>query len=291
MFRERSPVSCTAGRECSIAPHESQGTEVLPELGVQREHCYSRRMSGEYRKLSIPGLLSCSHTTLCTLWGLVPFGVCTLWGQTDLEFSPLRPRASSSAMRSRLAFDSLWSRAANRADRLGTLWGGRGQGSARARRGWPRYGASPGRRGQRGPTSGSRAGRVGPGRPRTGCTPPRSPGQDPILEAGVAPGTGRDGSDRQGAGETIQESLTAEEPSMPCLGPRGGRRGSQTGRHEATVGCLRIGPSELAGSGRKQRVVGHPVQAIAAAENPGQLDRIQASGVADRPARTGLRWT
>src|SRR5271166_6058456 len=66
--------------------------------------------------------------------------------------------------------------------------------------------------------------------------------------------------------QTIQESLTAEEPSMPCLGPRGGRRGSQTGRHEATVGCLRIGPSELAGPGRKQRVVGHPVQAIAAAE-------------------------
>ena len=46
-----------------------------------------------------------------------------LWGQTDLEFSPLRPRARSSAMRSRLAFDSLWSRAANRADRLGTLSG------------------------------------------------------------------------------------------------------------------------------------------------------------------------
>ena len=44
-------------------------------------------------------------------------------GQTDLEFSPLRPRASSSARRSRLAFDSLWSRAANRADRLGTLSG------------------------------------------------------------------------------------------------------------------------------------------------------------------------
>ena len=69
--------------------------------------------------------------------------------------------------------------------------------------------------------------------------------------------------------QTIQESLTAEEPSMPCLGPRGGRQGSQTGRHEATVGCLRIGPSELAGPGRKQRVVGHPVQAIAAAEIPG----------------------
>ena len=69
--------------------------------------------------------------------------------------------------------------------------------------------------------------------------------------------------------QTIQESLTAEEPSMPCLGPRGGRRGSQTGRHEATVGCLRIGPSELAGPGRKQRVVGHPVQAIAAAEIAG----------------------
>src|SRR5208282_1713827 len=49
--------------------------------------------------------------------------LCALWGQTDLEFSPLRPRARSSAMRSRLAFDSLWSRAANRADRLGTLSG------------------------------------------------------------------------------------------------------------------------------------------------------------------------
>ena len=47
----------------------------------------------------------------------------SLWGQTDLEFSPLRPRARSSARRSRLAFDSLWSRAANRADRLGTLSG------------------------------------------------------------------------------------------------------------------------------------------------------------------------
>jgi hypothetical protein len=50
-------------------------------------------------------------------WGLHP------WGQTDLEFSPLRPRASSSAMRSRLASDWVWSRAANRADRLGTLSG------------------------------------------------------------------------------------------------------------------------------------------------------------------------
>ena len=47
----------------------------------------------------------------------------SLWAQTDLEFSPLRPRARSSARRSRLAFDSLWSRAANRADRLGTLSG------------------------------------------------------------------------------------------------------------------------------------------------------------------------
>src|SRR5208337_2686737 len=68
--------------------------------------------------------------------------------------------------------------------------------------------------------------------------------------------------------QAIQESLTAEEPAMPRLGPRGGRPGGQTGRHEATVGCLRIGPSELAGPGRKQRVVGHPVQAIAAAEIP-----------------------
>ena len=110
------------------------------------------------------------------------------WGQTDLEFSPLRPRARSSAMRSRLAFDSLWSRAANRADRLGTLSGARGQGSARARRGWPRYGASPGRRGQRGLASGSHARRVGPGRPRTGCTPPRSPGRGPTREADAAPG-------------------------------------------------------------------------------------------------------
>ena len=147
------------------------------------------------------------------------------WGQTDLEFSPLRPRARSSAMRSRLAFDSLWSRAANRADRLGTLSGARGQGSARARRGWPRYGASPGRRGQRGLASGSHARRVGPGRPRTGCTPPRSPGRDPILEAGVAPGAGRDGPDRRGAG--------ADDPGIAhCRGaihavprPTGGQAG------------------------------------------------------------------
>ena len=47
------------------------------------------------------------------LWGqtdspsLAIFGVGHLWAQTDLEFSPLRPRARSSAMRSRLAFDSL----------------------------------------------------------------------------------------------------------------------------------------------------------------------------------------
>ena len=45
--------------------------------------------------------------------------------------------------------------------------------------------------------------------------------------------------------QTIQESLTAEEPSMPCLGPRGSRRGSQTGRHEATVGCLSLGSLSL----------------------------------------------
>ena len=55
--------------------------------------------------------------------GLQVSAASSLWGQTDLEFSPLRPRARSSAMRSRLAFDSLWSRAANRADRLGTLSG------------------------------------------------------------------------------------------------------------------------------------------------------------------------
>ena len=128
-----------------------------------------------------------------TLWG-------TLWGQTDLEFSPLRPRARSSARRSRLVFDSLWSRAANRADRLGTLSGRERPRSGTSWRGWPRYGASPGRRGQRGLASGSHARRVGPGRPRTSCTPPRSPGRDPILEAGVAPGAGRGGPDRRGAG-------------------------------------------------------------------------------------------
>jgi hypothetical protein len=48
------------------------------------------------------------------------------WGQTDLEFSPLRPKASSSATRSRLAFDWVWSRAANRADRLATAGDRRG---------------------------------------------------------------------------------------------------------------------------------------------------------------------
>src|SRR5271157_3994890 len=68
-------------------------------------------------------------------------------------------------MRSCLALDWVWSRAANRADRLGTLSGVRGRGSARARRGWTRYGASPGRRGRRGPASGSHARRVGPDRP------------------------------------------------------------------------------------------------------------------------------
>jgi len=60
---------------------------------------------------------SCLAFPSLPLWGL------PLWGQTDLEFSPLRPRARSSAMRSCLAFDSLWSSAANRADRLGTLSG------------------------------------------------------------------------------------------------------------------------------------------------------------------------
>ena len=78
---------------------------------------------------------------------------------------------------------------------------------------------------------------------------------------------------------------------MPCLGQWGGRRGSQTGRHEATVGCLRIGPCELAGRGRKQRVVGHPVQAIATAEIAGATRPYPGPRVAARPARTGLRWT
>ena len=40
-----------------------------------------------------------------------------LWGQTNLEFPPLGPRASSSAMSSCLAVESLWSRAVNRAER------------------------------------------------------------------------------------------------------------------------------------------------------------------------------
>ena len=51
----------------------------------------------------------------------------------------------------------------------------------------------------------------------------------------------------EASAQTIQESLTAEEPSMPCLGPRRGRRGSQTGRHEATVGCLSLGRVDLGG--------------------------------------------
>ena len=63
------------------------------------------------------------------------------------------------------------------------------------------------------------------------------------------------------------------------------RRGSQTGRHEATVGCLRIGPSELAGPGRKQRIVGHPVQAIAAAEIAGTARPYPGLGASWEP-----RW-
>ena len=85
--------------------------------------------------------------------------------------------------------------------------------------------------GSAGRRAGATRGELAPVNPVPAARRLRSPGRDPILEAGVAPDAGRDGSDRRGMAQTIQESLTAEEPSMPCLGPRGGRRGSQTGRH------------------------------------------------------------
>ena len=64
-----------------------------------------------------------AQTDLGGLWAqtdLVVFGV-----QTDLEFSPLRPSACSSAMRSCLAFDSVWSSSLGQfaPDKLGTLSG------------------------------------------------------------------------------------------------------------------------------------------------------------------------
>src|SRR5271157_5674049 len=93
---------------------------IVPVLACGRhdgaEFLVSEFEEGENLRGSLWG-----QTDLGSLWGQTDLG--SLWGQTDLEFSPLRPRARSSAMRSRLAFDSLWSRAANRADRLGTLSG------------------------------------------------------------------------------------------------------------------------------------------------------------------------
>ena len=54
----------------------------------------------------------------------------SLFGSDRFRIFSAQAKAHSSAMRSCLAFDSVWSRAANRADRLGTLSGGRGRGSA-----------------------------------------------------------------------------------------------------------------------------------------------------------------
>jgi len=68
--------------------------------------------------------------------------------------------------------------------------------------------------------------------------------------------------------QAIQESLTAEEPAMPRLGPRGGQAG-WSDRPPRSDG--RMPPDRSVRTRRprrKQRVVGHPVQAIAAAEIP-----------------------
>ena len=86
------------------------------DTGRRKRDRYDRRRKRDRYDIDKMGSFG-----LSLFWGQTDF--ISLWGQTDLEFSPLRPRARSSAMRSRLAFDSLWSRAANRADRLGTLSG------------------------------------------------------------------------------------------------------------------------------------------------------------------------
>ena len=214
------------------------------------------------------------------MW-LSSFPELLVQGQTDLEFSPLRPRARSSAMRSRLAFDSLWSRAANRADRLGTL-----SGRERPRIGTSRAGGlgmvlrqvgegSAGRR------AGTTRGELAPVDPVPAAHRLDHPGEIQSSKQASLPAAGAMGLPRRCAGDPGIAHCRGAIHAVPR--PTGGQAGSQTRCHEATVGCLRIGPSELAGPGRKQRVVGHPVQAIAAAEIAG------GSSTISRPpaSRTG----
>ena len=147
------PTSLWAQTDLEFSPLRPGQGRVLPvpgvSLGSDRFRIFSAQAKGAFQcheisprvrfALEQSGESRCRLGTLSgRLFGVRPirvslrlFGVRpisslwgpSLWGQTDLEFSPLRPRARSSARRSRLAFDSLWSRAANRADRLGTLSG------------------------------------------------------------------------------------------------------------------------------------------------------------------------
>ena len=127
---ELRPREMMSDRKKPVAATEEYSRETIPGPLPRPGQHWEERAAPRLFGVRLFGV-----QTLWTLWGL--FGVrpildswtlwgqtdWTLWGQTDLEFSPLRPRARSSARRSRLAFDSLWSRAANRADRLGTLSG------------------------------------------------------------------------------------------------------------------------------------------------------------------------
>ena len=130
----------------------------------------------------------------------------SLWGQTDFEFSPLRPRAQFRCQeispRVRFALERSGETRRQVRDALGA-----GEAKDRHEPGAGGLGMVLRQVGEGGAGRRAGAGRgvtVDPYRLRT---PPRSPGRDPILGTGVAPGEGRDGSDRRGAGETIQESL------------------------------------------------------------------------------------
>ena len=70
-------------------------------------------------------------------------------------------------------------------------------------------------------------------------------------------------------GQAFQESLAAQEPAVPSLGPRGGGRGGQAGGDEAPVRRLGIGPPELPGLGGQKCLVSYPVDTVAAAEISG----------------------
>ena len=91
-------------------------------------------------------------------------------------------------------------------------------------------------------------------------------------------------------GQAFRESLAAQEPAVPSLGPRGGGRGGQAGGDETPVRCLRIGPPELPDPGRKKCLESYPVDTVAAAEISGRPNGTLLLLVEESGIWTRNRW-